>query len=93
MAGVREEVDVPIPDSPVLQLPRGAFVTLRHGPELRGCIGHIMADRPLAEVVARMAVSAALDAAADANDDSVSNAAIPCATVTIPDSFRSDACC
>ena len=61
MAGVREEVDVPIPDSPVLRLPRGAFVTLRHGPELRGCIGHIMADRPLAEVVARMAVSAALD--------------------------------
>ncbi|HXD73570.1 MAG TPA: AmmeMemoRadiSam system protein A [Vicinamibacterales bacterium] len=37
----------------------GAFVSIhRHG-ELRGCIGHIEADRPLAEVVAQCAVSAA----------------------------------
>ena len=39
----------------------GAFVTLRRGPDLRGCIGHILADQPLVEVVARMAASAALD--------------------------------
>jgi AmmeMemoRadiSam system protein A len=37
----------------------GVFVTLlRHG-ELRGCIGHIEADTPLAELTGRMAVSAA----------------------------------
>jgi len=40
---------------------RGAFVSLhRHG-ELRGCIGHLVSDRPLAEVVRDMAVAAARD--------------------------------
>jgi AmmeMemoRadiSam system protein A len=37
----------------------GAFVTLHTHGELRGCIGHIEADRPLADVVASCAVSAA----------------------------------
>ena len=37
----------------------GAFVTLHHrGGELRGCIGHVEADQPLAAVVARCAVAA-----------------------------------
>ncbi len=49
----------PPPDLPGLRARRGAFVTLRRGVELRGCIGHVPADRPLAEVVTRMAVSAA----------------------------------
>ena len=49
----------PPPDLPGLRAQRGAFVTLRRGGELRGCIGHVPADRPLVEVVARMAVSAA----------------------------------
>jgi len=46
---------------PVLgDLPRcGAFVSLhRHG-ALRGCIGHVEGDRPLAELVGEMAVAAA----------------------------------
>jgi hypothetical protein len=38
----------------------GAFVTLRHGGQLRGCIGHIEATESLADTVARCAVSAAL---------------------------------
>lgn len=38
---------------------RGAFVTLKKHGELRGCIGHLAADRPLAEVVAEMALAAA----------------------------------
>lgn len=38
-----------------------AFVTLRRGDQLRGCIGHLEADRPLAEVVARAAVAAAFE--------------------------------
>jgi AmmeMemoRadiSam system protein A len=38
---------------------RGAFVTLHKHANLRGCIGHIEADMPLGQVVARCAVSAA----------------------------------
>jgi AmmeMemoRadiSam system protein A len=39
--------------------PRGAFVTLRRRDgELRGCIGTMEPERPLAEAVARMAVAA-----------------------------------
>jgi MEMO1 family protein len=37
----------------------GAFVTLHKAGELRGCIGHITSDRPLAETVAEMSVAAA----------------------------------
>lgn len=37
----------------------GAFVTLHSHGELRGCIGHIEDDRPLDDVVASCAVSAA----------------------------------
>lgn len=39
--------------------PAAAFVTLHTRGELRGCIGHVEADRPLADVVASCAVSAA----------------------------------
>ena len=39
----------------------GAFVTLKKGGELRGCIGTLECRRPLAEEVARVAVSAALE--------------------------------
>ena len=45
---------------PALAQPCGAFVTLhRHG-DLRGCIGHIIADQPLYQIVQQMAVSAAM---------------------------------
>ena len=39
---------------------RGAFVTLRKHGELRGCIGHLIGDRPLYLVVQNVAVSAAV---------------------------------
>ncbi len=45
--------------SPRLKEPRGAFVTLHKQGELRGCIGHVIDDQPLAETVAAMAVAAA----------------------------------
>jgi uncharacterized protein len=44
---------------PDLAAPRGAFVTLHRGDELRGCIGHSIARLPLAEAVRTLAVSAA----------------------------------
>lgn len=37
---------------------RGAFVTLTEHSELRGCIGRIVADMPLCEVIADMAIEA-----------------------------------
>jgi AmmeMemoRadiSam system protein A len=37
----------------------GAFVSLYVEGELRGCVGHITADRPLIEIVRQMAISAA----------------------------------
>ncbi|HXH07889.1 MAG TPA: AmmeMemoRadiSam system protein A [Vicinamibacterales bacterium] len=42
-----------------LAVPAAAFVTLRRGGRLRGCIGRIEAIEPLARVVADAAVSAA----------------------------------
>ncbi len=48
---------------PGASLRRGAFVTLteRHGGALRGCVGHIAADRELGAVVREMAIAAARD--------------------------------
>jgi len=46
-------------DDPVLARRSGAFVTLKEGGELRGCIGHTRADLPLYQVVQQMAVAAA----------------------------------
>jgi AmmeMemoRadiSam system protein A len=40
---------------------RGAFVTLEKNGQLRGCIGHIVADEPLISIVAQMAGAAALE--------------------------------
>lgn len=43
----------------VFEREAAAFVTLHARGELRGCIGHVQADRPLADVIAACAVSAA----------------------------------
>ncbi|HZH39378.1 MAG TPA: AmmeMemoRadiSam system protein A [Gemmatimonadales bacterium] len=40
---------------------RGAFVTLRIGEELRGCLGHVSPDRALGELIPGLAVAAARD--------------------------------
>ncbi len=47
------------PCYPEVVIERGAFVTLEKSGELRGCIGHLAADRPLCSVVAEMALRAA----------------------------------
>jgi AmmeMemoRadiSam system protein B/AmmeMemoRadiSam system protein A len=46
-------------DDPALTRRAGAFVTLRKGDELRGCIGRLWADKPLYRRVQEMAVAAA----------------------------------
>ncbi len=54
-----ERINVEVSD-PGLYKERGAFVTLKERGNLRGCIGHIIGDTPLCEVVANMAVEAAV---------------------------------
>lgn len=46
-------------DDPALARRSGAFVTLKEGGELRGCIGRMQAEAPLYQVVREMAVAAA----------------------------------
>lgn len=50
-----------LPDLPELASPRGVFVSLHRGGALRGCLGHLEADVPVAEVTRQMAVAAARD--------------------------------
>lgn len=50
-----------LPETGGLGERRGAFVTLRHGGELRGCIGRFDPEGSLARTVADMAVAAAFD--------------------------------
>jgi len=51
----------PLPASGALTEPRGAFVTLRRGGDLRGCIGRFEPSGSLARTVADMAVAAAFE--------------------------------
>lgn len=62
--------------------PRGAFVTLRRRQdgELRGCIGTMEPERPLAEAVARMAVAAATQ---DGRFDPVTSGELPSLRIEI----------
>mgnify|MGYP006290594641 CR=1 FL=1 len=48
-------------DSEALQTPCGAFVTLRNGDRLRGCIGTFTARGPLHETIREMAAAALRD--------------------------------
>jgi AmmeMemoRadiSam system protein A len=51
----------PEPDVPVLLEPRGAFVTLKIGGRLRGCIGHVIGVAPLWRAVRDNAFAAAFE--------------------------------
>lgn len=53
------EPDDRAPDNPALHRPGAAFVTLRAGGALRGCIGHVAAEQPLWLSVREMAAAAA----------------------------------
>ena len=52
--------DLGVPITPGMKLVRGAFVTLEEDDELRGCIGEIIAHRPLYQVVKDQALNAGL---------------------------------
>ncbi len=54
-ARVRRTPAPPVRAEGTLARPAGAFVTITRGEELRGCLGRIEADRPLAETVAHLA--------------------------------------
>jgi len=56
-----EPYTVPSPATEALAQPAGAFVTLRLDHELRGCIGYVESEKPLVQVVAEVAVKAALE--------------------------------
>jgi AmmeMemoRadiSam system protein A len=45
----------------MLREPRGVFVTLKKRGNLRGCIGRMVPDRPLAELVGAMALQSAFE--------------------------------
>jgi AmmeMemoRadiSam system protein B/AmmeMemoRadiSam system protein A len=55
-AALSQTADLP----EAIRRPGGAFVTLKVDGNLRGCIGRIAADTPMAECVERMAAAAAL---------------------------------
>jgi len=50
-----------LPSLPSLNAPRGAFVTIRAGNNLRGCIGYVDPIKPLLETVRLVSSKAALD--------------------------------
>ncbi|GFM32768.1 AmmeMemoRadiSam system protein A [Desulfovibrio subterraneus] len=50
-----------VPSSATLNMPLGAFVTLKKQGMLRGCIGSVVSDIPLHETIARMAQAAAFE--------------------------------
>ena len=54
-----EKPPKPVAESASLHEPRGAFVTLHKDGKLRGCIGHIRAQKALVETIVEMAEAAA----------------------------------
>jgi len=56
-----ETVPLPRDFSPALESKQGAFVTLSKNGELRGCIGQMVADLPVCQVVGAMAIQAAVN--------------------------------
>ncbi|MHB1191642.1 MAG: AmmeMemoRadiSam system protein B [Longimicrobiales bacterium] len=61
-AAVRRKAPPPMPAlTPALKRTQAAFVTLRSGGELRGCVGAVFATQPLAQQVRESALAASRD--------------------------------
>jgi len=60
---LRQSFKLPEPDASfsVLNEKRGVFVTLKIHDQLRGCIGNLMPDKPLGELIVEVARQAAFD--------------------------------
>jgi AmmeMemoRadiSam system protein A len=54
-ARVRRETPPPVERGGGLDAPMGAFVSVHHHGDLRGCLGRLETDRPIAENVAHLA--------------------------------------
>ena len=54
-ARVRRMETAPPDGGGALDVPRGAFVSIHRGAQLRGCLGRLEADQPLCRVVAHLA--------------------------------------
>lgn len=61
IAAYLEHRTLPHSADPVARRLGGAFVSLHHHGDLRGCIGHIEATQPLGAVVSRCAIAAATE--------------------------------
>lgn len=79
-AAVRGTGTVPAGEAPILREPRGVFVTLRHAGRLRGCIGRVDPDEPLATLLPAMAV---LSATGDPRFPAVSAGELPTLEIEI----------
>ena len=61
-AAVRKQSPPKIAETdPALMGKQGAFVTLKNGEDLRGCLGNFRSDKPLYELVAEMATASATE--------------------------------
>jgi uncharacterized protein len=58
-ARVRRQPPPPMPDGGALDLRRGAFVSIHHRGDLRGCLGRLDDDQRLGEVVAHLGAAVA----------------------------------
>ncbi len=68
----------------------GAFVTLKNGQKLRGCIGRITSSDPLWKTVKNMAIAASTDSRfAPVRKDELKNITIEISVLTIPKRIQS----
>jgi len=86
-----------LPDFPpypaALSERRGAFVSLYRGGNLRGCVGQVENPGPLADVVARSAINAALydPRFPQINAGEIANLEIEISVLTVPESILPEA--
>jgi len=74
-----------------MQQVAGAFVTLRRGGELRGCVGEIYPNRPLYQVIIQQTLNAALNDSRfpPVTEDEIGELSIEVSVLTVPRSVKS----
>ncbi len=81
----------PRADEEALQKTRGAFVTLKSGPRLRGCIGSIITNEQLYLVVRDMAIQSAVSDPrfTPVSEDEIDNIEIEISVLSVPKKVKS----